>query len=200
MKDYIIFESKNEKDELKADLIAKSAVGSTWITRRKIDEDDICAVCKNKKSVCEKAGKTSSHLFFPAKYAIGRKLFVAKRDIKNWMEDNGDNHLCECGHEGGKHSNFSNSCQETEPLCTCEEFKPILLEITGGVWHKQWWLKTMKGPASYKSELGRSITRLLEAELEGFWTWQGMLKAFEENKKKWGDIEKSWRVELKRIL
>lgn len=197
MKNYLVFESKNEDGINKADLIAKSPVGTKWVTRREIEQDDKCSTCgweeKEHIDPIYSPCNNPEGKFFPAKYAIGREFFVAKRNLFAFLnEKKGENALCSCGTCKYGHI-FEN--------CKCNNFKPIILKIMGGMWHMEWCkgcdVDTPNKPEGWWENSTKMLNR--EGILEGFKTPEGWLEAAEENKSKWGDIRKSWRIELERI-
>ncbi len=139
--------------------------------------------------------------------------------IKDMESDNpkqpdGDNVLCVCGHEKKDHgikkfnSLGDGGVREVDFRRTCTNFKPALFKITGGMWHKDWQMKIthkcIQAAIKTKERAELTETRLsceffIEARLEGFKTVKGWLNAAEENKDKWGELEKSWRIELTKL-
>lgn len=173
----MIFSSPSFEGKTKAEWMASLPIGAKVVTRRKIEQQDV---------YCSERIGTQERQFFPKKYAKGTLVSLKRAD----------------GVDMGKISSNPDGIGIT--------IKPVLYKITFGMWHKEWVERVefdklvpidyaqLLSPTMVEENLERILKK--EAKLEGFESWNDLIRYFKENedKTKTGKLE-DWRIEMERI-
>ncbi|MFA5158063.1 MAG: hypothetical protein WC451_02660 [Patescibacteria group bacterium] len=162
------------------------------------------------------------HSFTPAKYAIGKKICIQKKRCggalcrcgKEYSQHHQiDRYMAVALLAAPPNTVYSDKVKEqikeTKTCISSSElilkgvgastntFKPVLYEITSGMWHKDWF-NTRRMP--YYANMHQTKKMLeQEAKLEGFDTYDELVEAFKLNEKTWGPLKDSWRIRMERI-